>query len=325
MNPKEIPMRRTLSTTTVGVALAAVTAAISGVSVWVNAYGVSQVPDAILYTTLKNGAAVAILVLALGALAWHRSAPAATQVDSSATRRPDARTALALLFVGIFGGGVAFVLFFSGLAQATASGAAFIQKTLFIWVAILAVPFLGERLGLAQVGALGALLAGQALLAPPKAFGWGTGETMIVAATLIWAAEVVVARRLLRGISPLRLGVTRLGIGLIVLVGAVALVGHAGSLGAISAGGWALVAITGALLAAYVATWFSALQRAPASLVTAILVGGALVTAALQAIAAGRGPEPAAVGGALLMVAGIAVVLVAARRDRSRAHTATAA
>ena len=58
-----------------------------------------------------------------------------------------------------------FILFFTGLAQASAPSAAFIHKTLFVWVALLAVPFLGERLGWLQLAALGVLLAGQALVA----------------------------------------------------------------------------------------------------------------------------------------------------------------
>ena len=53
------------------------------------------------------------------------------------------------------------------------------------WVALMAVPFLGERLGFIQIGALGTLLAGQALIAPPTGLGWGAGETMIAAATLL--------------------------------------------------------------------------------------------------------------------------------------------
>ena len=52
-----------------GLGLALCTALISGVSVWVNSYGVKTVPDAALYTTLKNGVAAAIL---LGALAFLR-------------------------------------------------------------------------------------------------------------------------------------------------------------------------------------------------------------------------------------------------------------
>ena len=49
--------------------------------------------------------------------------------------------------IGVIGGSVPFILFFNGLAMASAPSAAFIHKTLFVWVVLLAVPFLGERLG----------------------------------------------------------------------------------------------------------------------------------------------------------------------------------
>ena len=108
---------------------------------------------------------------------------------------------MGLVAIALIGGSIPFILFFSGLALATAPTAAFIQKTLFIWVAFMAVPLLGERLGLVQVIAMAGLLAGLLLIAPPLGMGWGIGETMIAAATLLWAVEVVVAKRLLVGVS----------------------------------------------------------------------------------------------------------------------------
>jgi drug/metabolite transporter (DMT)-like permease len=291
-----------------GVALAGLTALISGVAVWVNAFGVAQVPDAILYTTLKNAVAAAILgtALALRVGATGRSAMPPT----------DARASALLVILGLAGGGVAFILFFSGLAAATATGAAFIHKTLFVWVALLAVPLLGERLGMLQVGALGVLLAGQFLLATPRAFAWGPGETMIAAATLIWAVEVIVARRLLRRIPALTLGVARLGIGLVALVVVVVVTGRVEGLGAIPAAGWGWIAVTGVLLAGYVATWFAALQRAPATVVTSVLVGAAVITSGLQAASAGRLPDLAVAGGWALVALAVGALAVGAVRAR---------
>lgn len=284
----------------VGVLLASATALVSGVAVWINSFGLAAVPDAILYTTLKNGVAAAVLLGILAIRLRATRAPAAPALDY--------RTSAALVLLGLLGGGVAFILFFSGLAAATASGAAFIHKTLFVWVAMLAVPLLGERLGPLQVGALGVLLAGQILLAPPRAFGWGAGETMILAATAIWAVEVIVARRLLARVPSLTLGVARLGIGLVVLVGVVAVTGRAGGLASVSAVGWSWVLVTGALLAGYVGLWFAALQRAPATVVTSVLVGGAVVTSALSTVAAGRVPDLALAGAWVLVLAAAGMI-----------------
>ena len=56
-----------LSTRGVGIALAFATAVVSGVSIFVNAYGVKHFGDATVYTTAKNAIA-GILLLSLLAL-----------------------------------------------------------------------------------------------------------------------------------------------------------------------------------------------------------------------------------------------------------------
>ena len=109
-----------------GVLLALATAAISGLSVYLNAFGVKLVSDAAVYTTAKNAVAALVLVtIALLLGARHEA--------SSLAPRPR----LGVLAIAVIGGSVPFVLFFSGLAVATAPTAAFIHKTMFIWVAFL--------------------------------------------------------------------------------------------------------------------------------------------------------------------------------------------
>jgi drug/metabolite transporter (DMT)-like permease len=295
-----------------GIALALVTALISGVAIFVNSFAVKEISDAALFTTLKNGvAALALLGVTVLAARGPRSLPAG------------ARNWTGMTLVGVFGGGIAFLLFFSGLAMASAPSAAFIHKTLFIWVAMLAVPLLGERLGLIQIGALGALLASQLLITPPTGVTWGMGETLIAVATLIWAAEVVLAKRLLARVDPLVLGVGRLGIGLIVLVGYVGITGKLGALFALDATQWVWVMATGALLAGYVGTWFAALKLAPASVVTSVLVLGAPITATLAAAANGTIPQALPlVGYALAVLAAAAIAGVATRRTDTQPFTA---
>jgi drug/metabolite transporter (DMT)-like permease len=297
-----------------GALLACGTAAISGLSVYLNSFGVKLVPDAAVYTTAKNGVAAIILVSLALAFGAAREA-----------RVLDRRRQAGLLAIAVIGGSVPFVLFFSGLAIATAPTAAFIQKTLFIWVALMAVPFLGERLGLIQVGALGVLLAGQILIAPPTGMGWGAGETMIAAATLLWSVEVVLAKRLLVGVSATLLGATRMGLGLLVLLGYLAVSGRLAGLGAISGEALLWVLVTGVLLAGYVATWFNALRLAPATTVTSILVAGAVVTGVLSSVSNGRAPDPRVVLGYLLILVAVGLVVISAGRlGRFRASRAYA-
>jgi len=292
-----------------GILLAAATALISGVSVFLNGYAVKALPDPGLFTTLKNGvAAIALFTVAVPLLRQR-----------GGSFRVDRRDFGWLTLIAVVGGSVPFLLFFTGLSLATAPTAAFIQKTLFVWVALLAVPFLGERLGLLQIGAMGVLLASQLLIAPPTGVSWGIGETMIAAATLLWSVEVILAKKLLSRVDPLVVGVGRLGIGLIVLFGYVAISGKLGTITTLSSTQWTWVLVTGLLLAGYVGTWFSALKNAPATVVTCVLVLAAPITAFLDAAVNGRIPDTAPLAGYGLLT--LAAVVLARATFRVRAGT----
>jgi len=290
-----------------GVALALGTALISGFSVFINGLVIKEFADPLLLTAIRNafvGLAFASLlsvsrpgreVAALGGRQW-----------------------LGLLALAILGGSLAFFLFFGGLAAAGAPGAAFIHKTLFVWVAILAVPFLRESLGWPQIAALGALLLGSALLTPPTGLAGVTGEVMILAATLLWSLEVVVARKLLPTVS-VRLATTaRMAVGAAIMIALLAIDGRLGGLAAFSTEQWLIVAGTGVLLFGYVATWYGALQRAPATIVTSILVLGAVITGVLQALRTGAPATPQALGLGIIVLAVMAIAWLALRGPNVR-------
>jgi drug/metabolite transporter (DMT)-like permease len=302
-----------------GLTFAGGTAVISGIAVFVNSGGVRAFGDATAYTTAKNLAA-ALLLCALALLAQRRG-------SSAAARRPETRRGWwYLVAIGLIGGSVPFVLFFEGLARATASDAAFLHKTLVVWVAILAVPLLGERLGRLQFVAVAALLVGQMVLVGglPQ-LGLGSGELMILAATLLWSVEVIISKRVLTEVPPLTVGLARMGLGtLALLVWTIATRG-AGVLLGMSAtqAGWALM--TGAILAAYVATWLAALSRASAVDVTAVLVAASILTALLEA-AAGRAELAPMLPGLSVLGVGVILAVLGSRRrsEPSRVRLAEA-
>lgn len=287
-----------------GIGLATATALISGVSVYVNAFAVRQLTDPVLFTTLKNGVAAIILVGLMLASGRARST----------VPRLRARQWLGLATIGFLGGGLAFILFFDGLATAGAPAAAFIRGTLFVWVAMLAVPFLGERLGWAQLGGLGILMAAELLIGAPAGREWGGGGILIAAATVLWAIEVIVARRLLADIPSSVGAAARMVIGLLVLVTYLALSGRSGAITALNGTQWSWVLFTGVLLAGYVATWYAALRRAPATVVTCVLVAAAPTTALLSGIGEGQVPAVDSLAGYGLVLAGAAAMAWVALR-----------
>jgi drug/metabolite transporter (DMT)-like permease len=296
------PMTRTRRT---GILLALGTAAISGVSVFVNADGVRAFGDATAYTTAKNVVSALVLLAVVGL-----GSPAGARLTRPRTRGQWA----GLLGVGVVGGSVPFVLFFEGLARADSAQAAFLHKTLLVWVAALAVVFLGERLSVVHVLAIALLVVGQVGLLGGLG-GFGTAELMILAATLLWAVEVVVARWLLAGVSSWTVGVARMGLGSVVLVAWVAVRGDLGLLTGMTATQARWVLLTGVLLAGYVATWFAALQRAQAVDVTAVLVLAAPLTALLSNVADGVPLRPQ-LDWLVVLLAGGALAVWAAWRGR---------
>lgn len=278
-----------------GIALAFVTACISGVSIWVNGHAVSHFPDATVYTTAKDAVAGALLLLL--ALSWP--ARGGQTVERIAGRR---RVAV-LAAVAVVGGSVPFVLFFEGLKRAEATQASFLQKTLVVWVALLAVPLLKERARWPHLLAIALLVGGQAWLAGSAGrIAFGEGEAMILAATLLWAVEVVLVKRLLAGISPRVLAAARMGLGTTLLIGWLAVTGRGTAFGGFDASQWRWIVLTGLLLTGYVATWYAALARAQAVDVTAVLVFGAVITAALSGV----------FDGAVVNAGGIALVSLGA-------------
>ena len=97
-----------------GAYLALATAVISGVSVFINSYGVKQVTDPFVFTTSKN----LLVALLLGALLFL---PASWRELQQLTRKQW----LSLALLGLIGGSIPFLLFFYGLKQASAPSAAF--------------------------------------------------------------------------------------------------------------------------------------------------------------------------------------------------------
>ena len=294
-----------------GILWALATALVSGVSVYVNKFGVAQVQQPFIYTTLKNSLVAVGFLAAVGLLGSRQELRSFT-----------ARQWLGWAGLGLIGGGVPFLLFFQGLSMASAPSAALIHKTLFLWVAVLAVPLLGERLGWWQIGGLGVLAVSVLLFQAPSAWGWGSGETLMLVATLLWAAETIVAKKLLSGISARTAALGRMGVGALVMWLFLLVTGQAATALALTSVQWMWVGITSAFLLAYVWTWYSALKAAPATLVTSVLTLGAAVTVILTILLEGGETTGLQAVAMILMLLGAAAF---AHRRPQRSALATEA
>ena len=259
-----------------GIAFALATAGVSGVAVFVNGLAVRRFDDATVYTTAKNLLAGAILAVVL---LVAMSAPG----RAAEVRRAARRSWPTLTVIALVGGAVPFVLFFEGLARATSTNAAFIHKTMVIWVAIGATAMLRERVTAVHVGAIGLLVGGHLVLTGGLgAATFGSAEVLVLAATLLWAVEVLIVKRVLGDVPAQVAATARMAGGSVFLVAWLAITGHLGDLAALDARQWLWILLTGSTLAAFVGCWYTALALAPAVDVTAVLVLGAVVTGLLN-------------------------------------------
>mgnify|MGYP001827615699 FL=1 len=284
---------------------AAVAALVSGVAVFVNGVAVRHFDDATVYTTAKNLWAGVLLAVALVVVPLPAARRAASIPRS---------TWPWLAVVAVIGGAEPFVMIFEGLAVATSTDAAFIHKTLVVWVAVGAVIVLRERLRPAHLMAIVLLVGGHIVVSGGVSMaGVGRGEALILGATLLWALEVLVVKRLLVNVPARHLATVRMLGGSVVLLGWLMLRNDLGALGEFSSGQWWWIAATGTTLAGFVTLWYRALAAAPAVDVTAVLVAGAVVTAILNTGFRGVPVTIDAVG-YLAVLAGVIVVAASSAR-----------
>ncbi|MCX6767882.1 MAG: DMT family transporter, partial [Candidatus Micrarchaeota archaeon] len=189
-----------------GILFAAVTALVSGASIFINKAGVAEF-DPFLFTALKN-ALVAVLLLSIILLfsEWK------------ALKRLDARQWKYLAAIGVVGGSIPFLLFFWGLSLTSAVNASFIHKTMFLFIGVLAAVFLREKMEKKYLFAAIALLAGNALLIGlPGSLDYGA--LLVLAATVFWAVETIISKRALSAleIPPRIVALARMGFGSLVL------------------------------------------------------------------------------------------------------------
>ncbi len=166
-----------------GIQFALITSFISGFSIFYSKLAVAKM-DPLFFTTLKN-AVVAVFLSVL--ILTPKIMSELTKLNRSNWKR--------LIAIGLIGGGIPFALFFIGLTKTPAINANLIHKTLFIWVALLAIPLLKEKLKPIQIVGYVLVLAANLFVGGFKRFTFGIGELMILGATVLWAVENLLAKK----------------------------------------------------------------------------------------------------------------------------------
>ncbi|NYZ74206.1 DMT family transporter, partial [Candidatus Micrarchaeota archaeon] len=281
-----------------------ITALISGFSVFMNGIAV-KLADPSVYTLAKGIGALLFLVAAAFALKESRH-------FSGLSRKQWAMLGL----IGIVGGSLPFLMFFWGLSMGGAAISSFIYRSLFIFAAVFGYLVLKETPSPRDFAAGFAILIGNALLVSGDMM-FGPAQLLVLGATVLWALEYALSRKVMADVHPKVVMVARMGFGSIFLL---AFLGFSSSLSAlwsidIAVLGW--LAVTSLLLFAFVTCWYSALKHLPLLKATAILALGGVITAVLEAVVLAKTISMIAVFGLLFVFAG--AVIAAGLPDRIRA------
>jgi drug/metabolite transporter (DMT)-like permease len=249
-----------------GVMFALITALISGISIFINAFGVKGI-NPYLFTFLKN---IIVAVFLISLIVLFKNFKELKRLDFKDWR--------ILVLIGLIGGSIPFLLFFKGLQLTTAGESSFIHKTMFVFVSIMAVMFLREKLTKKVIIPALILLVGNFLLLSINNFSLSYGNLLILIATLFWSVEIIIAKKVLKRLNSDIVAFGRMFFGSIFILIFLIFTNQLSLINTVNYNNIGWILITSLFLFAYVFTWYKALKFTEASLATAILLVGGIVT-----------------------------------------------
>jgi drug/metabolite transporter (DMT)-like permease len=286
-----------------GIVLACITAIISGISIFSNAFFVSRI-DPFTFIFIRNLVVVILLTALIGITGQFRH-----------VRAFSAKEWGLLAAIGVIGGGIPFVMFFSGLPMVGAVNGNILQKTLFIWVALFAVPLRRERISTMQLVGYCTLFVALFLFGGTYAIALSAGSFLIMGATVLWAMEHIIAKNALKRISPIIVSWGRMLFGIPCLLVWLFISGRGiGSILTPSEYVAIPVLVSSVFLICYMSAWYTALSKAPATLVSSVLVFAPVVTALLTAVTFHRTLTSQQSVQMILLTVGTLIILLAVKR-----------
>lgn len=254
------------------------TAVVSGISVFINSLAVKIVPNAYLFTTAKNICVALFVFILIFSMSKAKELKKLTIKDWQK-----------LFFLGVIGGSIPFLLFFQGLSvsKQTALNGAFIQKTMFIWVAILAVAFFKEKITTVQKTGLLVVLSGIILMGGLNVSTFGKGEVLIFIATLLWSIEAIFVSKYFKQMDFTIVSFGRMFFGSIIMLCYLFLTQKHSAL-VLTKPQLLWVYLTAGFLFVYVLSYYKSLTKFRATEVTSILTVAFPITVVCQSLYSGK-------------------------------------
>lgn len=272
------------------------TATISGFAIFINQFGVKTL-NPYVFTWLKS---LSVAFLLTGLLLGMKEA----KTLKSLTKKQW----FLLVSIGLIGGSIPFLLFFKGLSLTTAIKGAFLHKTMFLYVAVLAAIFLKEKINKSFfLGGL-LLILGNLILLKKFPYSINQGDLFIFLATLFWAVENTISKYVLRELSGRVVAWGRMFFGSLFIFIFLLFTGGLSLLPSLTFAQINWIIITSVILFGYLITWYNGLKNIPVSQATVILLFGFPVTTLLSLIWA-KQINPQEIFAGLLIILGIILVL----------------
>lgn len=283
----------------IGVTLAVLTAIISGISIPANKIFVVNMDPAV-FTALR--------LLIIGTVFLFVS----LWLKKKTKRKKFVVSWKYMAAIAVIGGAAAFLLYFSGLKLTTATHAAFLHKTLPLYVAVLAFIFLKERITKKYFIAIGFMVLGTiavyAMQLNPTEL-WSNpqlGDLLVIGATILWAIENVIAKKAMnKGDDNFIVAFNRMFFGGLILLGFVLLTGKVDAIFALTVQQWTNVLISSLLLFGYVLFFYWSLKFINVSKAVTYLLVAPIITL-IVGVTFFREPMPAT------QIAGSAMILIGA-------------
>lgn len=221
-----------------------------------------------------------------------------------------------LLTIGAVGGGMAFLLFFSGLKFTTAGRAAFLHKTLPLYIAFFAFLFLREKITKKQILAMSVMLFGTFLILSSQiSFDVMIGDFLVIGATMLWAVENIIAKHAMtKKETNWVVTFSRMFFGSVFLFGVLLLMGKVNLLFLITGEQMLYILASTAILFCYVGCWYYSIRWINVSKASALLLIAPVVTLILGCVLLGETVQYLQIIGSILILFG-AYVMVKIRSE----------
>jgi len=272
------------------------TAVISGFAIFINKFGVNVI-NPFIFTFLKNLSVALLLTGLLLAVKDWKTLKSLTK-----------KQWFLLAIIGLVGGSIPFLLFFKGLSLTSAAQGSFIHKTMFVYVALLAVIFLKEKIDKRFLFGGLFLILGSLFLLKKISFLPTQGDFLILFAALFWATESIISKHTLKELQGRTVAWGRMFFGAFFIFLFLLGTGQVSLIANLNFSQISWVAITTIILFGYVMTWYSGLKYIPVHQAAAILLLGSPITTLLSFVS-GRGIVLQEALSGFLIILGIIFIL----------------